>query len=67
MTEMQRQAELADDHAVDEYPIDDESNTGLGEISPLLTSISIIAALRDTVRDEIEKLAVREHETSGAG
>jgi len=67
MTEVQRQATLADDHAVDEYPVDDESNTGLGEISPLLTSVSIIAALRDTVRDEIEKLAVGEHETSEAG
>jgi hypothetical protein len=72
MTEMQRQATLADDHPVDEYPIDDhpiddEGNTELGEISPLLTSASIIAALRDTVRDEIEKLSVGEHETSEAG
>ncbi len=67
MTEMQRQETLADDHAVDEYPVGDAGNTELGEISPLLTSVSIIAALRDTVRDEIEKLAVAEHETSEAG
>jgi hypothetical protein len=67
MTEMQLPAALAEDHPVDDDPVNDDGNTELGEVSPLLTSTSIIAALRDTVRGEIEKLSAREHAESEAG
>jgi hypothetical protein len=61
MTEMQEPAMSGEDHFAN-----DEGNTELGEISPLLTSTSIIAALLDTVRGEIEKLSAREPAESDA-
>ena len=61
MTEMQEPVVAAEEHAAD-----GRGNTELGEISTLLTSTSIIAALLDTVRGEIEKLSAREPAESDA-
>jgi hypothetical protein len=62
MTETQMLAASDEDDAMR-----DDGNTPLGEISASLTSADIIAALRDDVRGEIEKLSARVAETSEAG
>jgi hypothetical protein len=52
MTELLQQEALSGDDASN-----NDARTEIGEISPLLTSSTIIAALVENVHGEIEKLA----------